>query len=68
MVRVSDLVNFALYSTPLGMSVDLAPVHVLCLFSTSSCVYCSAECVLVIRSQSGPPRGHGTHLAILRGG
>ena len=29
MVRVSDLVNFARYSTPPGMFVDLAPVHVL---------------------------------------
>jgi hypothetical protein len=29
MVRVSDMVNFARYSTPPGMFVDLAPVHVL---------------------------------------
>ena len=29
MVRVSDVVNFARYSTPPGMFVDLAPVHVL---------------------------------------
>jgi uncharacterized protein len=29
MVRVADLVNFARYSTPPGMFVDLAPVHVL---------------------------------------
>jgi uncharacterized protein YcbX len=29
MVRVSDLVNFARYSTPPGMFVDLAPVHVM---------------------------------------
>ena len=29
MVRVSDLVSFARYSTPLGTFVDLAPVHVL---------------------------------------
>ena len=29
MVRVSDLVTFARYSTPPGMFVDLAPVHVL---------------------------------------
>jgi uncharacterized protein YcbX len=29
MVRVSDLVNFTRYSTPPGMFVDLAPVHVL---------------------------------------
>ncbi|MDT5184305.1 MAG: uncharacterized protein QOI29_2463 [Mycobacterium sp.] len=29
MVRVSDLVNLARYSTPPGMFVDLAPVHVL---------------------------------------
>ncbi len=29
MVRVSDLANFARYSTPPGMFVDLAPVHVL---------------------------------------
>jgi uncharacterized protein YcbX len=29
MVRVSDVVNLARYSTPLGMFVDLAPVHVL---------------------------------------
>jgi uncharacterized protein YcbX len=29
MVRVSDLVNFARYSTPPGTFVDLAPVHVL---------------------------------------
>jgi uncharacterized protein YcbX len=29
MVRVSDLVKFARYSTPPGMFVDLAPVHVL---------------------------------------
>jgi uncharacterized protein YcbX len=29
MVRVSDMVNFTRYSTPPGMFVDLAPVHVL---------------------------------------
>ena len=29
MVRVSDLVTFARYSTPPGMFVDLAPVHVM---------------------------------------
>jgi uncharacterized protein YcbX len=29
MVRVSDMVNFSRYSTPPGMFVDLAPVHVL---------------------------------------
>ena len=29
MVRVSDLVNFTRYSTPPGMFVDLAPVHVM---------------------------------------
>ena len=29
MVRVSDIVNFTRYSTPPGMFVDLAPVHVL---------------------------------------
>ena len=29
MVRVSDMVNFARYSTPPGTFVDLAPVHVL---------------------------------------
>jgi uncharacterized protein YcbX len=29
MVRVSDFVNFTRYSTPPGMFVDLAPVHVL---------------------------------------
>ena len=29
MVRVSDVVNFARYSTPPGMFVDLAPVHVM---------------------------------------
>jgi len=29
MVRVADMVNFARYSTPPGMFVDLAPVHVL---------------------------------------
>jgi uncharacterized protein len=29
MVRVSDLANFARYSTPPGMFVDLAPVHVM---------------------------------------
>jgi len=29
MVRVSDMVNFTRYSTPPGMYVDLAPVHVL---------------------------------------
>jgi uncharacterized protein YcbX len=29
MVRVSDMVNFTRYSTPPGMFVDLAPIHVL---------------------------------------
>ena len=29
MMRISDLVTFARYSTPPGMFVDLAPVHVL---------------------------------------
>lgn len=29
MVRVTDLVNFTRYSTPPGMFVDLAPIHVL---------------------------------------
>ena len=29
MFRMSDLVTFARYSTPPGMFVDLAPVHVL---------------------------------------
>ena len=40
MVRVSDMVNFARYSTPPGMFVDLAPVHVL---TTTSLATIGAE-------------------------
>jgi uncharacterized protein len=40
MVRVSDVVNFARYSTPPGMFVDLAPVHVL---STTSLATIGAD-------------------------
>jgi len=36
MVRVSDMVNFTRYSTPPGMFVDLAPVHVLTKTSLST--------------------------------
>lgn len=40
MMRVADLVKFARYSTPPGMFVDLAPVHVL---TTSSLTTIGAE-------------------------
>jgi uncharacterized protein YcbX len=36
MVRVSDMVNFTRYSTPPGMFVDLAPIHVLTKTSLST--------------------------------
>jgi uncharacterized protein YcbX len=40
MVRVTDMVNFTRYSTPPGMFVDLAPVHVL---TTTSLATIGAE-------------------------